>query len=229
MTELLYIAGDSTYISVNGKEKVKVASAQVRPLGVNSINSVYALETFKGALVRGYKDGEYSIGTLTKKYELKAFAEDLPTYYYDEDMKDGFLFKEDGDLYKATKKNGYKGDKVANDVYSVVVVANNKVYYINDDDELMFYNGKKSVKVADDVDAIYAGHKEGIVYFMTDYSNGEGTLYMSSNGKKPVKIADDVYSVRVYEKFVAYVLKDGSDRTIFASTNGKKFKQLIEY
>ncbi|MDE7297471.1 MAG: hypothetical protein K2N94_01415, partial [Lachnospiraceae bacterium] len=66
----------------------------------------------------------------------------------------------------------------------------NRIYYLNDDNELMYFGGSgEQVKIYDDdiENLVAIGDK---LYFIGDYSRGTGTLYVSDKGSKRKSIAE---------------------------------------
>ncbi len=80
----------------------------------------------------------------------------------------------------------------------------------NDDAKLQIAVKGKVEEVADDV-SIYSSFVENrdhdLIYFISDYKDGEGKLY-SYNGRKLKEISSDVYSFAYINDKLIYILKD---------------------
>lgn len=147
--------------------------------------TLYKLEINKGNIgnARSYKEGVYSFSFINEK-----------DYYYYTDYD---IEEETADLY-------INDNFVDSDVTPEMLVYNNDssyLYITNLDIEeecytINLYNGKKSVKVSDDVVNLFGFTAKGDVLYITEWDDEDhcGELYVF-NGKKSEMIDDEVTSV----------------------------------
>jgi len=254
-TELLITVNSKAYISINGGERQKIGNYRfIYPLlpddavnGSSILNITTAVKSFAEMLmIYQNDDGEYGIGYLDKKYEMHEIVDgiDFGEYYsyydgtiYVTDDFSSVYYIRNGSLYVANKKSDFEPEKLTSKVSGFEVAPNGKkVYYINNDDELICLNnaGKKSaekITIAEYVHSFVMTSK-GNVFFIADYSSGSGTLYRCKDGKNKVRVADDVASVYAYSKYVKYYTESDPDNynafDIYMSTNDKSFKKIAE-
>ena len=147
--------------------------------------TLYKLEITKGNIgnARSYKDGVYSF----------SFINDKDYYYYT-----------DYDIDEVTADLYINDNFVDSEVCPELLVYNNDssyLYITNLDTEeyyytINLYNGRKSVKVADDVTNLFGFTAKGDVLYITEWDDEDscGELYVF-NGKKSEMIDDEVTSV----------------------------------
>ena len=147
------------------------------------------------------------------------------------------LISKHGNLYKISKMNqdDYQVDVLAKDININVFYAakdNSYLYFINEENELMFLKEKGvPKKIADDVDkfTITTDVFDQTIYFLVDVDdNGYGQLYYSKDGKskKVVKGADEVQLNTIAGK-VYCITKEESDKyTLFVLNDGKATELL---
>ncbi len=236
---------NKAYISLNGKDKQKIANASVwgvllhdrQSINYNSFNeyltNVYNIKDFAGVSLisnnddvlyinKDYETTKVISSTYSGNYQMAANGKTI--FYLDRSDK---LCKMDVSRPDAEKII------IAEDVYSFLPTDDgNTVYYINSYDELWAAVGtSKPVKISDDV---YGGlviqQGSNRVFFLTDYSSYSGTLYYSDNGGKRVKVqgADDVYSMHSGGKYIYYFSEYDSDSSTcdvyINSGDGKSIK-----
>lgn len=129
---------------------------------------------------------------------------------FDEEVNNFYLYDDGRVVYFKDVKNS-SGDmyidkkKVDSDVYSYYVVqipdSDSYVYYVdyNSSKErgtLKLYNGKKSIKIADDIHDFYAFGEKKIVY-LQDYniSREKGDLFLYNGSSKPKAIDQGVTAI----------------------------------
>ena len=150
-----------------------------------------------------------------------------------------FRRREGGTLYLINSENKKKID---DDVTSYVISEKgNAIAYLKDydsDDDtstLMLFNGKKSVKIKDDIqvnsgNAFLAISPDGSAVSYVEYDNYEATSYISKNGKKPERFGRDkaVFALSNKAKHVYYAeTNDSNYRMDVYVKTGKKETKLI--
>ncbi|MDE7297658.1 MAG: hypothetical protein K2N94_02370, partial [Lachnospiraceae bacterium] len=205
MTQLLYSCNSKTYFCKNGeKEEETVAKGTIFPILPDNVQNyqetVYTEETNVSVTVYGtgdlsglvceINDGLYYI-------DKDMSAQRIVSSYTDcEVSADGtaLLYLRGDSLYRVKNlKKSLEPEKIE-DIEGVSGFAANKdlnrLYYLNDDNELMYFGGSgKPVKIYDDdiKSVLVVGDK---LYFVGDYSRGTGTLYVSDKGSKRKSIAE---------------------------------------
>lgn len=229
-TDIIFTDGEKTYISVDGGEKVKLASVNmlypVLPKSTTMITTrsygtvyTYGISNFKNIIVRGGGSLYY----LNSKYETEnkisdassAMTADGSTVYY---------YKNENLYSKNIKKADAEQVKIASKLASNFVISSDgkTVYYINEDDELHSYKGTKDTKLADDVDYVYISGKNN-VFFESD----GGVFYVSGSSKKAV--ATEALGMAVDATGSVYVFKGDEDAyDILYSNGGTKFDDVLK-
>ena len=217
MKKLLFYCDSGTYyFNTSLSEAVKVDSGRITPESPK----------FVLAFLNDYKsfiglDGD-SIKQFTLKgdtYEKYTIASSVDSYQLSLDGK-RLIYRKNDNLYSVnTTSDSMEPVKLAESVvgYSASVDLS-KIYIRNDEEELVFSNGKseKTTKITDDVEAIYV-NREGVCCYTKD-----DVLYTTSGASKGAKVdkLSDVDSASIVVGKAIYVFNDG---TLYISTNGKSF------
>lgn len=237
-TEALISADGKYYLSVKGKEKVKIGtvSAIGVPILPNDCNNTvysqyYPIKSFLNAPLIYRKDlnDDWSLGYIEKdgkEYEIVKVASDVSNVTTP-DGKVVYYMKDDT-LCRIKLKENAKAEELTDEVVSYKLTDSGKyIYLLNEDDALCRLKGTKLLKVADDVESTsdYCLVGDGVL-FMVDYSSGsnEGCLYYSKNGKSKKLIteeASEISSNGINE--FGWYRNSGGD--FFITENGKKYTQ----
>ncbi|MCL2634191.1 MAG: hypothetical protein FWD34_06745 [Oscillospiraceae bacterium] len=243
-SQLVYTSDDATYITVKGGEKTKICNGKagyfVTPKGTQARGgraTVYGFSNFKKKVF--YLSGDLNL--ITNKFEREKICSNADaSITMTEDGKWIFYrsYNSSNSTYNLRRVSATKADAdsitVARRVESFVVSKNGStVYFVNDEQELMTKKATNEddtgKKVADDVNnpGSLSMTTSGTVFFITDYSRGEGTLQMVK-GTTRTKIRDDVTDVYVLSSNVLYFLDDDGDATIFRSNGNNNFTQFAK-
>lgn len=221
--------GYKTYISTNGKEGKKIASAIASPMLPRSVeffesyrtatvptddlyNKVYTCQTDKGSSVWFIRKNADRSQKLVGNVSRATISEDAKYVYY----------VDDGELKVLTVKKGDnaadKAKTIAEDVDSYIVTSDGKKLYYTADDALYCVNaktgkGKKTVAREDVQSSLYINDKD-VVYYKMD-----GDVYASKNGSKGKKVVSDADSIFSTANGVVYIRTDDA---IFATKGAKK-------
>ena len=239
-TEIFYTSGDSWYLSVEGKEKVKISAKNIEQFGnydgvgntLSHLSSTFRtipVETFaKQYFLRS--DGDLCY--INKKLESVTVAEDVDGFLATPSY-DVIYYVDNGTIYRG---EGYKDKfkKVADDDAEDMVITRdgNACYYINEDDELMYVKKTgKAKKIADDASDLEMTH-DGYALFLTDYSaaNG-GTLCYSKNGGKKKVVSEDVSFISIDSTGTYYTVRSDDipgSYELYGTKNKVKFKLLVK-
>lgn len=226
-TQVLFETDDGgTYVSVKGKEKIKIASKPASLLlpdtAVQSTNQ-YDVASF---LNQTYTTDSSAI-LVDSKGESKTVVRNAYDFTLSNDGKVLYYTKGLG-LYRCALKEDALGKKMASnfiDGSKYKITADGKgVYYIDEDDALKFTkNGDKSVKIQDDVEQIVVTDS-GLALFIND----DGVLYSCKNGGKSTKIADEVDAVINYGNYAYYTTEnEDGEGSLFISKGNGKFKEVL--
>ena len=230
-TELLMIADGKAYLSVKGKESVRIGNMASVSF-ITPDNAAYgskSVKTFINTPIEYLKEGssDRSLGFIRKsgkEYEIVRLAGKV-SGSATKDGKSVYYLNSSDALCKIRLKKDAEAEKIADDIYSFSLAESDGLVYALDKDETLWrVKGKKSGKVTDDVEMMSA-FGNGVLY-ITDYSskNYEGTLYYSSNGKNQTRISDEVFYVYGIPSLKLAVYVNSDDET-FVSDNGKKFTE----
>lgn len=222
-TQLLYKEDGDTYLSVNGKEGVKVLNKAVSSVLTPS-RTIGQPKSLKNALV--YADG--SIYRLGKDSDASVRISRVGSYMLSQDGKT-LVFSNNSNIYRATnlKKESDSEPLNRGDEKEVQRTAfsrdGKKVYYVTDDGDLRYVKGKgKPKKVTSDVSSIYMSFDNATCFLVKD-----GELYASKNGGKANKVKglnDEVNSVSVTANSVIVQ----TDDAYYRCTGGAKFTKLFD-
>ena len=228
-SEIMFMSNGKTYVSVKGKEPIKVASSDLElltPAGVNESHEItenssfYPVETlFNHVYVSG--NAAYFVSKKESKniklvkgsdFTLDSSAQYL--YYMD---------KEDLMVLQISKgeKAEDKAKLIAEEAYFYIVTSDRKlVYYADEDRELYAVNGKKggkSKKVSsDELLAPPVIDRNDVVYY-----NADESVY-AVKGKKEKKIIDEALCGDIGG--YVYIIDEDN---IYAARGQRKPKKLI--
>lgn len=194
-TQAIVTDDDMSYIVDKGKNKEKISCCISEIIDADFCNVTNYNLTMTYTNVKNFFDHtmytpDDSYVTINKKYEVTEF-EDLYDAYWNTYYAHGtnkLYYVEDGSIFviDCSKPESKKLLLEDEDVSEMYVTSNGKhIYYVNYDGELYYLNGKKSVKLADDVGYIVL-NENGIIYFI-DYDSEE-QLYYSKSGSKKAKV-----------------------------------------
>lgn len=227
--------GYKTYISTNGKEGKKIASAIAAPMMPRSVepfdggytatiptdelyNKVYTCTGEKDSIwfIRKNADRSQKLVGSTRRATI---SEDCKLVYY----------IDDGELKVLTVKKGDnaadKAKVLAEDVDSYIVTSNGKKLYYTADEGLYCINaktgkGKKTIANDDVKSQLYINDKD-VVYYMMD-----GDAYATKNGAKGKKVVTDATSITSTANGIVYIKNDDA---IFATKGAKKPAKIHSY
>lgn len=247
-SQVLYIDGSKTYVSVRGGDKSKISSSTLhtilvsnnaasRYIGTNLANVnvvVYGVESFanKVAMLQDslvYINSDFEAEKITSNFRNYVISESGNSILYTDNNGDNLYYI--NDLSKSIEGKAIGEDLEINSLSATRDLK--KIYFINRDDELHYTTGNgKSKKIADDAYYLIMHPNTNIAYFLVDYKNDSGMLYYSKNGRDKTAVAgaDDVRSIYPIGSTVCYMANseeyDGGDLYIAAS--GTSFSLVLE-
>ncbi len=245
-TEVGFFTDESkAYVSAYGGDKIKMFTSSVENNGyIYPVTDAHSDSVWR-SVTSGYTN---CIRTGMKSFADSYISQAGCIYYVDNNFnallyvpsfgqRNALIYK-DTIVYLSTENelctmplsdNG-SFKVIAADASDYVATSNGRyVYFINDDGELWVYNGKKTQKLADDIDRLYVTNDD-VVLFIQDYSSETGgTLCYSEGGRKPYRIAEDVRNVVVGADSVLYYANTEDGKTaVYSSDKGKKFDLVVE-
>lgn len=242
-TQLLYCYEGKTYATVKGGDRVRISTSRItgvllpinvasrtgsssrvelQTLGVSDLEGIVCVFDYQYCLLG--KDFSY-VEIVDADYDVM-LSEDGDSMLYTD-------FRDDLYLIESLKKSTIP-QLICEDAEIRTFTATSdlsKIYFVNDDEELMYIKGKKEPqKVADDVYYNVVVAENGSCYFLVDYKNGSGTLYISTNGKerKAVSGADEVAQVGLFGDKVVYYEETDEGYDLYLAKPGKSFERLLE-
>lgn len=234
-TQLIFQADGKWYASVKGGEKIKLTSDSSffflnYQYGASHITvldySSYVITYPTSDLRNHYVVLDDNVSWMDNKWELTKAAKDVEEAYVSADGKTLVYLKDNGKLQKVTSKKLDDPVDLAEDVYSFMPVSDcSAVYYINEDEELIFQKGTKEGKrVGDDVEGILITHDDYCFFGSDD------EVYGTKNGSKKVLISDEMDDMNITATVVViWTDYDDGDCNISVATKGNKFKPIYEY
>lgn len=206
----------------DGLSKIKLSSVEDRWEASSKVNDkVYGYDT-DSSLYLFTSDGKsILVAEDSKNIEDFEISEDGKEIYIFEKKED----KEEGEIKKykigSSKISGEK--VVAKDVsYFSLWEGDNLIVTDEDDEKTLIRSNGKKVALGEDIRNI--DYKDGVFYYIADYSDKsrDGDLTYCENGKVK-KIADDVYDYKVFgEKRIAYIAEYDTDDGCGELYMGKK-------
>lgn len=234
-TQMIFQADGKWYATVKGGEKIKLTSDstfyflnyQYTASFNNEFDTYSYIITYPTADLRNsYVVLDDNVSWIDNKWELTKAAKDVEQGFVSADGKTLVYLKDNGKLQKVTSKKLDDPVDLAEDVYSFMPVSDcSAVYYINEDDELIFQKGTKEGKrIADDVEGLLITHDD-YCFFGSDEE-----IYSTHNGGKKVKISDEIGDMNISATVVViWTDYDDGEYNISAATKGNKFKPIYEY
>lgn len=254
-TEMLFWSDEKTYATVKAGEKKKVAGEKLNYVILENdavTDTIYlsteqrgnitvnytGVDTFKEKLY--YSNYNSEIFYMLKKFETEKIASGVSDYAVSEDGE-SIVYIYGSDLIKATNfEKGGEKDKLANNAQAYRLFADGDlkhIYFLNWDDELCYFSGKKGKRLADDVTTVAVSEDGTYCYYVVE---GEELCYSKKGGKeKELLTVDDGYAECLFEMddlddgeiFPEQVfIKVKEDDTVtFYLMDGKKMKEFYSY
>lgn len=247
LSQLIFSSEDSVYVTVSGKEKVRLSGSDMylrlaSPAASMSRDQTgsyyyysYDITTYGVSSLAGKfyaADGDRLI-YINKKWEPVMVADGISSSVF-AISKDGgaICYVRNGQLYKVTAKTVSDPVFIADGAAAVQLTSDGKdVYYVDDSGVLWYKSGKKEpVRVADGVDPSIVITSDDHLLFLADCSSDSGVLYSVKDGGKKKKISDDAYDLRV-DGDVAYYMsgRSGNDQTgdLYAAVKKDEFRLAV--
>ena len=229
-TQMIFQADGKWYATVKGGEKIKLTSSYYFDILTYDYSACFVDENIDmytyptNDLRNCFVIVDSDISWMDNKWELTKAAKDVDEAYVSADGKTLVYLKDNGKLQKVTSKKLDKPVDLAEDVWSFSTTSDcSSVYFINEDEELLFQKGTgKAKKIADDVEGCIVTTGD-VCLFLSD----DEELFSSKNGGKKALISDDFYNIDMSGTTIyLWTDYDGGDFTFSALTKGSKFKEI---
>lgn len=173
------------------------------------------------------EDSEIEIAD-TREYfsNIKLLDDGKALVYIDERKSELYVVQLDK-LKKDSSKNDKYIEEIDSKVSQVRAYASDNIYYLNNDGELYYYNGKESKELDDDVDSIEA--KCGNMLYYQSYNKDGDYVLNSYNLKteKSDKIAKNAY-VYAKDDGKIYILADDELQSVDENGKAKTLAEDVE-
>ena len=173
------------------------------------------------------EDSEIEIAD-TREYfsNIKLLDDGKALVYIDERKSELYVVQLDK-LKQDSSKNDKYIEEIDSKVSQVRAYASDNIYYLNNDGELYYYNGKESTELDDDVDSIEA--KCGNVLYYQSYNKDGDYVLNSYNLKteKGDKIAKNAY-VYANDDGKIYILADDELQSVDGNGKAKTLAEDVE-
>ena len=173
------------------------------------------------------EDSEIEIAD-TREYfsDIKLLDDGKALVYIDERKSELYVVQLDK-LKKDSSKNDKYIEEIDSKVSQVRAYASDNIYYLNNDGELYYYNGKESKELDDDVDSIEA--KCGNMLYYQSYNKDGDYVLNSYNLKteKGDKIAKNAY-VYAKDDGKIYILADDELQSVDGNGKAKTLAEDVE-
>ena len=173
------------------------------------------------------EDSEIEIAD-TREYfsNIKLLDDGKALVYIDERKSELYVVQLDK-LKKDSSKNDKYIEEIDSKVSQVRAYASDNIYYLNNDGELYYYNGKESKELDDDVDSIEA--KCGNMLYYQSYNKDGDYVLNSYNLKteKGDKIAKNAY-VYAKDDGKIYILADDELQSVDGNGKAKTLAEDVE-
>ena len=234
-TQIIFRADGKWYASVKGGDKIKLTSDSdfdilIPTNGARCVRINDSIITFTMPVAdmrNSFVHLDDDVSYLNKKWELEKVAKDVEYAQVSADGKTLVWLRDNDKLFKASVGKLDDPIELGSGVDAFMATADGSaVYFINDDDELMYAKGKKEAeRIADDAEDLFVTD-DGICLFLCD----DSTLFLSKNGGKKVKITDELYDLGYTAGMVIiFTDYDDGEYNISVCTGGTKFKELLTY
>lgn len=244
LSQILYNASGSIYISQNGSEGQKVADniQYALPVTPNATGMMYRYEknstvifqmdTFGGAVLMDSNQKLHTLSSDTLEATGIAFQVENAAVSADGSR---LLYMKLGGIHTSDMKTPEETKIVQgiSEATAFVVTENGKtLYYCESDGTLMrraIDSEEEPEKIAEDVTKLYVTPNKDTVLFMTGSQSAvEGELYAVRDGGTAKKLLDNVASVEVYYQSVYCYVNNGTSYDLYAGAGDDQFDMLIE-
>lgn len=237
LSQVVYSKEGSEYISIKGADEIKMNRSTLELVNTNGVaQSVNRLTSEIGScLFTGFEDLTRQI--YTDQEALYYLDDDKDAQKITDDINQGYIVSKDnqsilcgheGELYLI--KNIQNPDKIVeydvDDMSSFDASSDLKqIYYINEDYEIMYFNGKKSTKVGDDPTNWVVNNANGTLYYISD----EELYFVEKTKHEKISTESDVVGLFEIYDIVFYSESDSdSEYTFYRMMKKDKFELIYE-
>ncbi len=201
--------------------------------------NVVSLSSLKNIVVQNIlpnpENNMSAVYYINKKYESTKIASyngqlssDGERFYFIDDSSNTSSLR----YVEVTEKSSPKKEKVTDNVYTFVITAKDNLYYLTDDNNLMFYKSstEKKSRIFEDVTELSFNRYSNILYFDTLDGN---KIYMTEEGSDEELVSFDrvelsglpVFTSPAQKRTYAYLLNPETNLyDVYYTSTGKTFK-----
>lgn len=243
--EIIYCTGSiengyqSFIYNIKSNESVKIGAGRCAP--VLSDSNIVCLSSLKNIVVENTYSSPLNMGIsatyyINKKYEATKIAS-----YNGQLSSDGerfYFINNDKTLcyVEVTEKNSHPTEKISDGVSEFVITAKDNIYYLADDNNLMFYktSTEKKSRIFKDVTNLSFNKYSNILYFETEDGN---KIYMSEEGSDEELVSFDRIELNGLPQFTsptqkrtfAYIFNPETNLyDLYYTSTGKTFKLVAD-
>ena len=233
LLSVVFSDGEYTYISQEGKSRVRLAPGNAAPvfartesIRLNSAGTAFicADKDLADIFYSGFNDdGSKALFYVNGDYSRTDIAVSVKKFIITDDDRISYLDSA-GKIYR---NDGAISEQIATGVKDFEATSKNRyIYYINASDELYSVKRSNTQLIASDAEKICMTSSDDLLVIMADK-----TLY-SISGTKRSDLIDDNVSFCVSEGDIVYYTADYSAEngsySLYSSKDGKKFRQTAE-
>lgn len=229
---ILFNDGQYSYISVQGKSRVRIAPGKTVPVYITSQSSICNSQ----GNVYVYHENEFS----QKVFVSADGVNNYSLYYINKDMTRADISSEvrsyslidDGVVYLNTKGEVRKFRKnvdelLINGASDIAAGSDGRyIYYVTNGNKLYSFRNGQAKMIADGLEKMYMSDSDRLYFIMTDRM-----MYSVKNGKRSDVIDENVYSCRCGNG-VFYYSKNYSSRTgsfeLYGTENELSFRYISD-
>ncbi len=229
---ILFNDGQYSYISVQGKSRIRIAPGKTVPVHITAESSICNSQ----GNVYVYHEKDFS----QKVYVSADGVNNYSLYYINKDMTrtdisanvNSYSLIDGGVVYTNTKgeirkfrKN--KDELLINGASGMNASSDGKyIYYVTNGNKLYSFRNGQATLLADGLEKMYMSDSDRLYFIMTDR-----TMYSVKNGKRSEMIDENVYTCRCGND-VVYYSKNYSSRTgsfeLYGTENELSFRFIAD-
>lgn len=168
-------------------------------------------------------DGDLIVSSKDGKHSTKLASNTSSVVRYANSTNRNILYTKDDNLYLFDKNKGDKTKKIAENISNIFGFSKDDkyVYYLNNDNELYTYKGKK-IKIDKEVEFVYGISDKYIIY-----QKNKAIYYAKLNGKGKEKITSELISESISDdgKKLIYITED---KDLYTYNIGDKRSKKID-
>lgn len=235
LSQVLFYDDYKTYICIDGVEETKVDKNELSLVYNFNVPASYDyLGNWQYSFYQyGYEDLTdaiyYSGNTLyyiNDEYDAQKICDDFSADQVSADGK-SVLFLED-DKLNYIKDVTKPEDVIEYDLEDVIdFIASpslDDIYYVNDDDELFYFNGSKSTKVGDEPEEMEMNEVTNTLYYISD----EELYKVNKTKEEKISTPEDVEGVYTINEATFYYFEEDDETVYYRAIKDGEFEEVVK-